>query len=678
MFKRFLDWLERPQFSVRAVVAAYVLFASAWLIVIDRITDLFVANLPQDMAVDTLQGLAFVVVSAMLLRVLLHRHVRELQAQEAGFRVIAEEASDAILVLGADLRFRYANRAAARLCGCGNDELIGRPIGEFLAGTAVESLLGPGRSLEQQPLRSIWQFRRADGAMLTIDAATQRLPGGRLLAIGRDVSAEHAAQRQVAYERGLLRTMINAMQDLVWLKDRAGVYLIGNDALAEAMCLDATIEGRTDADLHSPEAAQAFRESDARIVAGGAAEVTQRTHDFGKGTRRYVTIKTPVRDVDGAVTGVLGIARDVTEYEEAQDRLRASEVFIRAVLDSVDARIAVLDRRGRILSVNEAWRSFAATRTDRCGAHARADVGVNYVDACMESDDACDNAPACGAGVREVLAGERSRFTAECRSRHDFGDSWYLLNATPLQLGGGGAVLSYVDITELRAARAVKEEATRQLQALAGQQVVIQEAERKNLSRELHDEIGQTLTVLKLALGRVRRQAQGAGTSLDEVAEIVDGLSASIRDISRRLRPPMIDDLGLAATVRWYLAGMQRNTEIQYDLQENLGQQRLDGATELAVFRVLQEAVSNVLRHADAMSIEVSLELDPQALTLTVVDDGVGFSTPDVPPEQFPPAPLGLIGMRERVTALAGEFSIVSHPGSGTEVRAVFPVAGKP
>lgn len=681
VLKRFLARLERQRFSVGAIVAAYVLFATAWLVVIDLVTDGVLDELtykPRDLVIDLATALAFVLVTAILLRALLRRHVQQLQAQTTGFRLIAEKASDGIVVLRADLRLVYANDAASRLLGYRNADLIGRPLDVFLGEAEAASLRDHARRQERQPLRSIWKLRQPGGDWVTVDAATQPLSPRRHLAVLRDVSAAQAEHRQVAYERGLLRTMINAMSDLIWLKDTSGVYLIANDALVDAMCRAGTIEGKVDADLHSPEAARVFRESDARIIAAGAARVSRLTHDFGIGPRRYLTIKTPVRGVDGAVTGVLGIARDVTEYEEAQERLRASEEFIRAVLDSVDARIAVLDRHGTVLSVNDAWRSFAATRPDRCGAHARAEVGVNYVDACATSDDSCDDAPACGAGVREVLAGKRSRFTAECRSRHDSGDSWYLLNATPLQQGGGGAVLSYVDITELRAARASKEEATRQLQALAGQQVAIQEAERKNLSRELHDEIGQTLTVLKLALGRVRRQAQGAGASLDEASAIVDGLSVSIRDISRRLRPPMIDDLGLAATVRWYLAGMQRTTEIQYDLQENLDQQRLDAAIELAVFRVLQEAVSNVLRHAEATSVEVGMELDERALTLTVVDDGVGFSAPDSLPEQFPPASLGLIGMRERVAALRGEFSIVSHPGSGTEVRAVFPVAGKP
>jgi signal transduction histidine kinase len=216
---------------------------------------------------------------------------------------------------------------------------------------------------------------------------------------------------------------------------------------------------------------------------------------------------------------------------------------------------------------------------------------------------------------------------------------------------------------------------TRDLQRLSAKIVSVQEDERRHIARELHDEVGQVLTALKVELAVAQRTIEASGASahvLDESRAIADRALHTVRDLSHLLHPAMLDDLGLSAAVEGYLREFGKRHGLQVELRQSGLDERLMPETEAAAFRIVQEALTNVANHAHAAICRIQLQRLPTTLLVTVDDDGRGFDPADTPRAAARPG-LGLIGMRERVTQLLGTLRLESAPGKGTRLTVVLP-----
>lgn len=213
-----------------------------------------------------------------------------------------------------------------------------------------------------------------------------------------------------------------------------------------------------------------------------------------------------------------------------------------------------------------------------------------------------------------------------------------------------------------------------QLQALSQRLLEIQEAERRYLACELHDEIGQILTGLKLTLAMATGTETGALNSRLRAAQAtVDDLILRVRELSLDLRPAMLDKLGLLHTLLWHFGRYTAQTKVQVNFkQTGLEGQRWRPAVETAVFRIVQEALTNVARHAQVQQVAVRIWLARGILNVQIEDQGLGFDV-----QTSPPTSSGLAGMRERVTALGGQLTIESAPGCGTCILAKVPLRGQ-
>ena len=206
-----------------------------------------------------------------------------------------------------------------------------------------------------------------------------------------------------------------------------------------------------------------------------------------------------------------------------------------------------------------------------------------------------------------------------------------------------------------------------------------QEEERRRISRELHDELGQALTALKINLEVARRSLTAEAppklhrSILEATALAVKALETA-RDLSLELRPAMLDDLGLIAALRWEIDRYEQRTSQQVDFEADLAGKSVQPELEITLYRIITEALTNVARHANARHVRVYLRFENRQVIARVEDDGVGFDT-----ARWNSAPsgrhsLGLASMRERAGLLGGEFEIVSEPGRGTKVRVQFPI----
>ncbi len=208
---------------------------------------------------------------------------------------------------------------------------------------------------------------------------------------------------------------------------------------------------------------------------------------------------------------------------------------------------------------------------------------------------------------------------------------------------------------------------------LAEHMLQVQETERHRLSRELHDDIGQMLTAAKMQSDWLQRRApQALHAQCTTLINTLDETLAKVRDVSAILNPRQLTSLGLEASLRAHLLRTLSATSVQWSLE---CQQRLDGIPEeiaVAAFRITQEAVTNMLRHAQAKNLRVQLQRRPEGLSLSIRDDGLGFAPALSPAGQ---GQRGMAGMAERASLLGGELSVASEPGQGTSIQALFPWA---
>jgi signal transduction histidine kinase len=204
----------------------------------------------------------------------------------------------------------------------------------------------------------------------------------------------------------------------------------------------------------------------------------------------------------------------------------------------------------------------------------------------------------------------------------------------------------------------------------------IREQERARMARDIHDHLGQSLTALKMDVAEVRRRLKAADADaveerLTEMSVLIDESVNDIRRVAAELRPPILDGLGVVAAIRAYLQDFSRRVNVPCVLTTDLFEVTLADDRAIALFRILQEALTNVGRHAAAGRIDVALRADSAMVHLTVHDDGRG-----IPAEETrDPRALGLVGMRDRARLFGGDVAVSGRPGQGTTVTAFVPLA---
>jgi signal transduction histidine kinase len=213
-------------------------------------------------------------------------------------------------------------------------------------------------------------------------------------------------------------------------------------------------------------------------------------------------------------------------------------------------------------------------------------------------------------------------------------------------------------------------EARRELQKLSDRLVTAQEEERRKLSRELHDEIGQGMSAMLVELGRLEAapDSETRGERLTSVRRMAEGTVGMVRNMALLLRPSMLDDLGLVAALRWQAREVTRRSGLKVKMVADEIAEDLPDSHRTCVYRVVQEALNNCARHSQATQVRVVVRRDPDGLSVTVQDDGIGF-------EPRREKGMGLLGMEERVARLGGAFSIESQPGHGTVLSIHLPLA---
>jgi signal transduction histidine kinase len=217
---------------------------------------------------------------------------------------------------------------------------------------------------------------------------------------------------------------------------------------------------------------------------------------------------------------------------------------------------------------------------------------------------------------------------------------------------------------------------TRQLQALSRRLVDAQESERRRFSRELHDQVGQNLTALSINLDILKGQLVAAGepahSRIEDASKLLESTAATIENVMSELRPPMLDDYGLLPALQWYANDFVRRTGIEASVSGDDGELRLGQSSEIALFRIVQEALNNVAKHAHASRVRIALARAGDEFVMTIADDGMGYGAGGHGSSRRRSG-LGMVTMRERTQALGGRFEIGPAPGGGTRLTVTVP-----
>ncbi|HEX9950584.1 MAG TPA: PAS domain-containing protein [Rubricoccaceae bacterium] len=261
--------------------------------------------------------------------------------------------------------------------------------------------------------------------------------------------------------------------------------------------------------------------------------------------------------------------------------------------------------------------------------------------------------------------------------RRDGSLFWTEIDVAPVEGPDGGVshlVCVLADVTGRVEADQAQRLYAGRLQALSRRLVDVQEAERRSLARELHDEIGQELTALKLMIEEASRVPEAAAALVD-VRPVVQQILRRVRDLSLDLRPPMLEDFGLASALQWLGERLERQTGLRVLLRHPAPLPPLPPDVATGAFRITQEALTNVVRHAGVSEAEVAVEVCNDLLIVTIADAGAGF---DRVAALAGWASSGLTGMHERARLLGGHLDIVASPGQGTRLTARFPLTSTP
>ncbi|CAL95364.1 PAS domain-containing protein [Azoarcus olearius] len=624
---------------------------------------------------------------------------------EARFAMLADAAPVMIWMTGADSECVFVNQAWQRFTGRSADEERGGNWTQNLhPDDTARCIAAHTAAFEARTPFSIeYRLRRVDGVYRwLLDSAQPRYDGkGRFLGfVGCcvDITERREAEDGLRLKARYQRALLDNFPFLVWLKDTESRFLAVNAAFTQAFDIaspDDLING-TDFDIVPPALAESYRAGDRKVLRDGHQLSIEEEIPYHGGRRWFETYKAPVFDDDGRIVGTVGFARDVTERKdaegallrlkdtleeqvalrtaEAEARARAlweSERFSRATIDALPCALCVLDGSGVIVAVNKSWRALVITNGGDIETMCE---GASYLAACQPAtrmnDAALTNAT---MAVRGILTGELDSYAFEYEGLLGEDRRWFSFEVSPFPDHGPVRLLvKHDDMTERRHLQEEQVETAARFKRLAAHLDMVREEQSTKIAREVHDELGSTLTMLKLGLATVADDETTPPRIRNKFAgmlEQIDAALQTVKRISTSLRPATLDTLGLIATISWYARQFSSMTGIDVALQmpEYV---RLTPAANTAVFRIIQEGLTNVAKHAGANRVDLTLQKQSGQLVVRISDNGVGLTSDSLSKRNS----FGVIGMHERAQHLGGRLTLSGAPQTGTRLTLTIPL----
>ena len=606
----------------------------------------------------------------------------QLQKRNSELARISDELSNVltgvdipILMLGGDLRIRRFTPSAEKLLRLLPGD-IGRPISHIRIGIDLPDF-DEAIAQVDKGVRDVWREVKAeDGRWYSIRilpflTAERKIDGALIVFV--DVNDMKRSTEKDQREQKLINAILNTASNLlVLILDGEGRILQLNSAVQNLTGYSLEeVKGRAFWDfLPIPEERARVKSEFAEVIQGGQAQ--GEAHWLTKrGQRRLIAWSNTVAVRDGGtVDYVVRTGMDVTEREEAQEQVRDSSAAVRTILETAPDAVLAHDAAGRILFVNAAAEAmFGYQRTELIGQSLAILIPERFREHHVAHVANFFQKPTMrpmGTGLNLFgLRKDGSEFPA------DIGLSYFKTKSGTL------GVSFVADITERKNSEAMMLQTQQELQALTARLLALQEAGNKDLARELHDDLSQELAALGMEVSTLPGTSSPPEAFPERVRAVsarINRLAEDVHAMSRRLHPAVLDELGLEAALKEECAAFSAQLTIPCKIESGSMPASLPEDVSLCLYRVAQESLRNIAKHAQASRVRVVLSGRKDGIALRVEDSGDGFDLKKVKGK----GGLGLISMEERVRLLHGKFAIHSQPGKGTTVDIFVPFKGSP
>jgi PAS domain S-box-containing protein len=567
-----------------------------------------------------------------------------------------------VIATDLDVKITYVNPATEKLYGYKSEELIGKDPGLLNAeSNSAEIQKEISDTVRQGKLwRGEIMNRKKNGDLFYIHASIYPVLDREenfiaFVGFHEDITEHKKAEGRLLEEKNFTDSLINSLPGNFYLVNENRRVLRWNQNVEINTGYSAEEISRMDSlDFFAGEGKKLIEEKILEVFLKG--ESSAEVDVISKDGRKNLYLLTGVRFISGGQKYLVGVGIDIDERKRAEEALQESEKKYRDLVNNALVGIYKTNLKGDILYVNEALSKMLEFESPE-------DMMAEGVSSRYKNSK-----------DREFLIEnlkERNRVESfELELLTKTGKTKYVLLSAILD----GDVISgmIMDITmrkHLFEQVQVKQE---HLQSLSRRLMEVQETDRRFLASELHDQIGQNLTALGMNLNIIRSQFSKEVDKkivdrLEDSMKLVEETIERMRDVMAGLRPPVLDDYGLMVALRWYTERFSERTGVATILQERQLSPRLPLVVETELFRIVQEVLTNVAKHADARQAIITLERVDGMVQLVISDDGVGFNSAVLRQLKEQPG-WGLITIEERARALGGDLSVESLPGKGTKV----------
>ena len=593
-------------------------------------------------------------------------------------RVLTENANDFIRLNTVEGRSIYASPSVERLYG-----VVPTTLFEFAHPDDLETC----RRWWQQVLaghseRLRWRVRDAAGNWRWLESSASQFDfkgDPHVVTVCRDITENKRAEEALRRSEDRSRLIINTIPVMAWTVRPDGVVDFVNQRWTEyaGLTLEQYAPDKA-GPIHPQDRARVFEKWGKQMSIGEPYDDEMRLRRADGDYRWFLVRTVPMRDESGNILKWYGVSIDIEDRKRAEDALRESQELLQLVLSTLPVGVAVTNRDGDVVSIN--------AESKRIWGGAIVSGRERYEQTRGFWHDSGEPiAPQAWASIRAIFEGQTSLNELIDIETYDGQRKTIENSAAPIHNADRqivGAVIVNEDVTEqVRAAEELRR-SNQELRALSARLHSVREEESARIAREIHDELGAVLSSLKWDLEEMHETIPNQ-TDQTRLAELRDKLElmiqftdnaiATVRRISSELRPIALEEFGLVEALRWHAQDFQARTGISVKYEFPPGKVDLSQEQSTAVFRIFQEAMTNVLRHAQATQVDIAITKQDDEMILTIRDNGQGITETATSDRQS----LGLLGMRERAHLLSGEISFERAAERGTLVTLRVRTTGK-
>jgi PAS domain S-box-containing protein len=623
------------------------------------------------------------------------------QLQEERDRIL-NMSQDFICIAGMDGYFKFVNPAGERLLGYSREELLARPLLDFIYPEDHSKNDAALERLSSDNILSDFENRYVckDGSIRNFSWTAAALSEkGLIYCVGRDITERKRAEQVVITTKEFLESVYNTIPDVLVVTDGKGYITNINKAVDKLLgfCQKEMV-GKHISELFPKDEKydQIRTQMMSKLRKKGEIKSLEANWIKKDGILCSVELNIAMlQDNDGNNMGGLAVVRDITERKRHAEQLQEREERFRTIAETSNDAIIAADSRGKVLYWNKAAETmYEYTKSEILGKSIELlrPEGKRLTDRKNRNEFIkTGQSPYVGKTV-EGMARKKDGTEFPCETSTSF---WTMGD----QIIFCGIVR---DITERKEMEAQIKKSHRELEKkvkqrtaelkksndqlqisqeylkkFAGMLLSAREEERKNISTVMHDELGSMAIAVDSQISIAKEECnennkQATFTALTNAQTALRKAVGDLRRLAVDLRPPNLDIMGLPAALTDLIDKAKENTKLKIIFRNETGDKKIPGETAIVIYRIIQEGLTNVIKHAKAQSIRVRLYADTKNINLDIADDGIGCTLKKVLYGKRKPS-IGILGMRERVESLGGEFTITSAPQKGTQLKVALP-----